>query len=96
MTDIMPSLIALHGIEVCSKGARLFHQFDETMEMVRGVVRPRRGLRVILNGEDGKLFMTKALDAIIVEVDVGDFDIRRQAFGAHREAVVMRRDLDHP
>ncbi len=47
---------------------------------MRGVVRAGRGFRVILDGEDGQGFVAQAFDAIIVEIDVRDFDIGRQAF----------------
>ncbi len=42
----------------------------------------------------GRLCVAHALDAVVVEVDVRDLDLGGQALGAHREAVVVRGDLD--
>src|ERR1700675_4176544 len=47
-----------------------FHHFDEPLEQVVRVVRPRRGLRVILDGEDGQLPVAHALRGAVVEVHV--------------------------
>src|SRR3970282_1051715 len=47
------------------------HQLNEPLEEVVGVVRPRRGLRVVLDGEDGQLPVAHALRGAVVEVDVG-------------------------
>ena len=62
--------------------------------MVRGVVRPGRGFGVVLDGEDRQPLVPHAFDAVVVEVDVRDFDFRRQAVGLDGEAVVVRGDLD--
>src|SRR2546421_6158087 len=70
------------------------HQFDKTSEMMFGVVRPRCGFGVILDGEDGQLLVAHAFDAVVVEVDVCDFNFGRETVGCNREAVIVRSDLD--
>src|SRR6266849_11131246 len=74
-----------------------FHQLDEPLEQVVRVVRPWRGLGVVLHGEDRQLPMPHALGGAVVEVHVG-FDepglLHRP--GIHAEAVVLRGDLDAP
>ena len=45
--------------------------------------------RMILDRKDRKRLMPQAGDGFVVEVDVGDLDIGRQAFFRNRKAVVM-------
>ena len=58
------------------------------------IMRPGRGLRMILNRNDWQSFVTHAFNALVVEVYVSDFDFGRQAVGFHRKAVVVRGNLD--
>ena len=61
---------------------------------MRRIMRPRRGLGMILNGNDWQSFVTHAFNALVVEIYVRDFDFGRQAVGFHRKAVIVRGDLD--
>jgi len=73
----------------------VFHQSDEALEMVRGVVRPRRGFGVILDAEHGMVSQAESFERLIVQIDVRDFGLRSaERFGIDREPVIMRRDLD--
>src|SRR5271166_3582282 len=56
----------------------LFNQFAKLTEEVGGIVRPWRGLRVILHAEDCRLAVAHSLDGLVVEVDVRDLDIGRE------------------
>ena len=71
---------------------------DQVMEVVEegvGVVRAGGGFGVILNREDGEVFVAEAFDGVVVEVDLGD---ERAAFfearGVGGEAVVLGGDGD--
>ncbi len=48
------------------------HQRHEPVEQVRGVVRPGRGLRVVLHAERREVLPGQALDAAVVRAGVGD------------------------
>ena len=84
-------------------------RLQEPVEQVEGVVRPRAGLGVVLDGRARDVEQLEALDRAVVEVDVGQ--LRRAEVGLpahrlvgldasaavrrpHREAVVLRGDLD--
>src|SRR3954451_3955652 len=86
-------------------------RLQEAIELVQGVVRPRAGLRVVLDRRALDLEQLEALDRAVVEVDVGErglaevggpahrligLDAPTAVRGAHREAVVLRGDLDAP
>src|ERR1700693_5858173 len=74
-----------------------FHQCDEPLEQVVRVVRPRRGLGVVLDGEDGQLAVAHALRRPIVEIHVGFIEPGLfHRLWVHGEAVVLRGDLDAP
>src|SRR5213593_534457 len=80
-----------------SASPRAFHECHEAREQIVGVVRPRRGLGVILHGEHGLLAVAHALGGAVVEIDVrlhqpGLLHGRE----VHREAMVLRSDLDAP
>src|SRR2546427_3433093 len=66
---------------------------EELLEVSLGVVRTRRGLRVVLHGENRVLPMLHSFDRAVVEVKVRDLKRRgtRYAGGVtpHREAVVL-------
>ena len=67
----------------------LFHQSDEALEVVRGIVRPRRGFGVVLDGEDWQALVAHALDAVVVEIEVRHFHVRREAVGGDGETVIV-------
>ena len=57
------------------------------------VVRAGCGFGMILHRDDRERFVAQALDAAVIEVDVGHFDFRRQAVGLHGKSVVVRSDF---
>src|SRR6266571_1362616 len=73
------------------------HQVDEAREEIVGIVRPRRGLGVVLDGEDGQLAVAHPLGRPVVEVGVRlDEPGLLHRLRVHGEAVVLRGDLDAP
>src|SRR6476619_3635707 len=96
---------------LCRSSLRGTDGLQETVELVERVVGSRPRLRVVLDRRALDLEQLEALDRAVVEVDVGQrrraevglpahrlaglhapAAVRR----AHREAVVLRRDLDLP
>ena len=47
------------------------------------------GFGMILNGNDRQRFMLHAFNALIVEIDVSDFDFGWQAISLNREAMIV-------
>ena len=74
--------------------AKLRISFAEAIEQVERVVRPRRGLGVILHREGVQGRGRHALHRAVVEVHVGDLGAGDGAALPHGEAVVLRGDLD--
>ena len=58
-----------------------------------GVVWAGCGLGMILHRDDWQRRVTQAFDAIVVEVDVGDFYFLWQRLRFHCEAMIMRSDF---
>jgi hypothetical protein len=53
-------------------------------------MRARAGFRVILDAEEWKRAVAHALVGVVVEVDVGDFDVgRRERIWIDAEAVIL-------
>ena len=52
----------------------LHHHRFELIEKIARVVRAGGGFRVVLNAERWKRFMSKALQCLIIQIDVSDFD----------------------
>ena len=70
-------------------------RLHEIVEQVVGIVRAGRGLGMILHAEDGLAAVAEAFQRLVVQVDVRDFDfVEVERIGIHREAVVVRSDLD--
>ncbi len=67
------------------------HQLDEALEVVGGVVGAGRGFGVILDGDDGESLVPQAFDAVVVEVDVRDFDFGREAVGADATVLTINK-----
>jgi hypothetical protein len=71
------------------------HHVSELGEEVVGVVRSRRGFGVILDTEEGQLFVAHAFVSVVIEIEVGDFDVAGgERFGIDAEAVILRGDFD--
>ena len=61
------------------------------------IMRPRRGLRVILHAEQRQIPVPQAFQRLVVQIHVRQFDFAlRQRIRIDREVVVVRRDLDLP
>src|SRR2546430_8388156 len=72
----------------------LRHEISEDVLVV-----PRSGpcLRVVLDGEDWQLAMGHPFHRAIVQVHVGDLELRfRKGIRIDRVAVILRRDVDTP
>ena len=61
---------------------------------MRGIVRAGCGFGVILHGDYWQRFVTHTFNAAIVEIDVGDFDLRGQAVRRDCKAMIVRSDFD--
>ncbi len=71
------------------------HHLEELFKQVIRVVRAGRRLGMILHAESRQRTMRHAFDRLVVQIDVRDVDVVEiQAVGIHREAVILRRDLD--
>ena len=53
-----------------------------------------RGFGVVLDRNDRKRAMPHAFHAAVIEIDVRDFDFRRQSICLDREPVIVRSDLN--
>src|ERR1043166_9991483 len=69
-------------------------QFPELLEQRAAIVRPRAGFGVVLHAKDRQRAVAHPFERAVVEVDVGWNQVARQRLRVHREAVILRRDLD--
>src|ERR1700730_4106027 len=70
--------------------ARPSHQGTERVELGRRVVWPRRGLRVVLHAERGRVEQPDALHHAVIEVDVADLRApERRVKGAKRVFIMV-------
>src|SRR4029077_19484880 len=71
---------------------------EELLEQGSGVVRSRCGLRVVLDAEYRQGPVTKPFDGSVVQIDVGDFEVRRTSdrclIPFNRKPVVLGGDED--
>src|SRR5436309_6993500 len=96
-------------IRILWRSSRRTNLLQKPVEEIQRVVRSWPGLRVVLDGGAGDLEQRQPLDGAVVEVDVAergraevrlpahrlvDVDPRAPVRPDHREAVVLRRDLD--
>src|SRR5690348_9560785 len=85
-------------IRILWRSARLgmlTHQADEIVEQVARIVRPRRGLRMVLDAEYGVISEPETLERLVVEIDVRDLGLAgAERIGIDREAMIMAGDLD--
>jgi hypothetical protein len=70
-------------------GFPTFHQFNESCEMVRRVVRSRGSFRMILNRNYRQRFVAHTFNATVVKIHVRHFHLRRQTVGVYREAMIV-------
>ena len=78
--------------------APILHELKELPEQVSTVMRARSPFRMILDREDGSSPMRHPLHGIIVEIDVGDTEVRGVGNLAvlvfhHRKSMVLGGDL---
>jgi hypothetical protein len=63
----------------------LLHHLRELLEQIVRIMRPRRGLRVILHAEQRQVPVAQAFERLVVQVDVGQLDFavrdRRRSYG---------------
>ena len=80
-----------------STGFVLRDYLSEGLEEKNGVVRTRSGLRVILNGENGKFLVPQAGDSAIVEIGFRDHGIVFfEFFGIGGKTMVLSGDVNLP
>src|SRR5260370_23037032 len=74
---------------------RLPHQFGEIVEQVVRIVRSGRGFGMVLHAEYRLAAVAETLQRLIVQIDVGDFDLTQiERIGVHGEPLIVRGDLD--
>src|SRR5262245_21297456 len=72
---------------------RICYEAQEAVEVDVVLVRPGRGLRMVLDGEDGQLAMLHPFERAVVEAHLGDLDgALGQRVRVEGEAVVLGRD----
>ena len=54
-----------------------------------GIMWARSGFRMILHRDNWQGLVAHAFDALVVEINVGYFNIRREAVGLHRKTVIV-------
>ena len=70
------------------------HRVGELREEIARIVRAGGGFGVVLDAEQGHVFVAHAFVGVVVEVDVGDFDVARgQRFRIDAEAVILGGDF---
>jgi len=52
-----------------------FHRVGELSEEIVRIVRAWGGFGVVLDAEQGQVFVAHAFVGVVVEIDVGDFDV---------------------
>jgi hypothetical protein len=73
----------------------LFHQADEVVKQVVGIVRTRRSLGVILDRKGREPSVAKTLQGLVIQVHVSQFDlVRVQRSRIDGEAVIVAGDFD--
>src|SRR5215203_6440241 len=70
------------------------HQLDEPFKQIFRVMRPRSGLRMVLDGKNRKRFVTQTCYGVVVQVDVRDLDLGRKRTGVNGKSMIVRSDLD--
>lgn len=71
-----------------------FDSIGKLLEEVRGIVRTGGSFRVVLDAKDRERFVSETRNGIVVEVDVGDFQIIGEGIRIDGEAVVLGGDGD--
>src|SRR2546430_12374886 len=70
------------------------HQLQKVPKQIKRIVRSRRGLGVVLHGDDRLAAMPETLERLIVQIDVRELNVALfQRIGIDCEAVVLRGDL---
>lgn len=73
----------------------LLHHVGELGEEIVRIVGTGRGFGVVLDTEERQLFVAHAFVGVVVEIDVGDFDVARgKRFGIDAKAMILSGDFD--
>ncbi len=67
----------------------LFHQLDEFAEQVIGIMRPRRGFRMVLHRKRRVNLVMQSFDRVVIEIDMGHEGIILQAVSIYCKAVIL-------
>src|SRR5947209_18155857 len=71
------------------------HELNEFVEQVMRIVWAGSRFRMILHAEYGVMSMSKTFERLVVQIDVGDFElVEVERIGVHREAMIVRSDFD--
>jgi hypothetical protein len=72
-----------------------FHSVGELSEEIMRIVRAWGGFGVVLDAEQGQVFVAHAFVGVVVEIDVGDLDVAGgERFRIDTEAVILGGDFD--
>ena len=74
--------------------SRTLHHLIKFLKQVPAIMRTRGAFGVVLDAEGGEGFVFDPGDGVVVKVDVGDFNIRRERFFCQCETVILRGDFD--
>lgn len=70
------------------------YKMEELLEEIIRVVGARTRLRMVLDREDGKMFVFETFDAFVVEVDVGNIEAVGETVFVHGKAMVLGCNFD--
>jgi hypothetical protein len=87
-----PNLANINGdasAKLLSSRFATLNQLNESLKVMPGIVRAGSGFRMILNRDDGQSRVPHALDTLIVEINVSDLNLRREAVGLHGKAKIL-------
>ena len=81
-------------IAAAAASVQLIDQPHEVAEEIKRIMRPRRRLRMVLDSDHRLAAMAKALQRLIVQINVSKFHIIfAERIGIDCEAVILRGDL---
>ena len=75
-------------------GSGSFNHLAKLGEQRGGIMRPRRGFRMILHAENGLALVMESFNGLIVQIDAVHHNVIRQGLRIDGEAVVLRGDFD--
>src|SRR5262245_59994395 len=75
----------------------LKHQRLELLEKITGIMRARRGFRVVLNTKQRQLLVAESLQRLVIQVHVSNLNIvSGEGIDVYRESMILGGDLNLP